>query len=498
MRRLIALALVLSAGLVHASPKAELKLNGLFADGMVLQSDFADPVWGTAEPGDEVSVSIAGQKKSAKAGADGRWMLKLDPLKAGGPHELTVAGKSTVTVKDVLVGEVWICSGQSNMEMVVKSCFNLAEEKAGANFPKIRHYLVPKKQADEPQKDVAGSWKACSPETVEGFTAVGYFFGRELHQTLGVPVGLIHTSWGGTPAEVWTSDRVIQSKPEFKNYVNFYSQRQEKYEKDLAKYKEDADKAKAENKPAPKAPGGKPMKLSCLYNGMIAPLLPYGIKGTIWYQGESNASQAKIYQTLFPSMIENWRQDWGQGDFPFGFVQLANFQARKDQPGDSSWAELREAQTMTLSLPKTGMAVIIDIGDAKDIHPKNKQDVGKRLAYWAESQVYGKERVYSGPLYESLKVDGNKALISFKHVGGGLVAKGEKLAGFAVAGEDRKFAWAEAKIEGDKVVVTCDQVAKPVSVRYAWADNPECNLYNKEGIPASPFRTDNWEKQTPK
>jgi sialate O-acetylesterase len=388
------------------------------------------------------------------------------------------------------------------MEMVVKSSMNFDAEKAAADFPKIRHYLVPKKQADQPERDVAGSWKLCTPENVGGFTAVGYFFGRELHQALGVPVGLIHTSWGGTPAEVWTSDRVLQSKPEFKNYISYYAERQEKYEKELAKHKEDAEKAKNENKPAPKAPN-KPMKLSCLYNGMIAPLLPYGIRGAIWYQGEANTSQAKLYQTLFPSMIENWRQDWGQGDFPFGFVQLANYSARKDHPADSNWAELREAQTLTLSLAKTGMAVIIDIGDAKDIHPKDKQDVGKRLAYWAESQVYGKDRVYSGPLYQSMTIDGNKAVISFKHVGGGLVAKTpdasgfSNVVGFAIAGEDRKFTWAQAKIEGDKVVVSSDQVAKPVAVRYAWADNPECSLYNKEGLPASPFRTDTWEKKPP-
>ena len=502
MHRLFALALVLSAGLVHAAPRAELKLISIFSDNMVLQSDIVAPVWGTAEAGQEVTVSIAGQKKSAKAGADGKWIVKLDPLKAGGPHELAI---NAITLKNVLVGEVWVCSGQSNMEMSVNSSNNANEEKANAAHPKIRLFTVVKRQADAPASDIldgqgkpVAGWKECGPDTVGGFSAVAYFFGRELQQKLGVPVGLIHTSWGGTPAEVWTSDRVIQSRPEFKNYVNSYAKRQEDYEKALPKYKEDVEKAKAEGKPAPKALN-KPMKLSCLYNGMIAPLIPYGIKGAIWYQGESNAGQAKLYQTLFPSMITNWREDWGQGDnFPFGFVQLANYLPRKDQPGDSNWAELREAQTMTLSLPKTGMAVIVDIGDAKDIHPKNKQDVGKRLAYWAESQVYGtKDVVYSGPIYESMKVEGNKAVISFKHVGGGLVAKGEKLTGFAIAGEDRKFAWAEAKIEGDKIVVSCDPVAKPVSVRYAWAHNPECNLYNKEGIPASPLRTDSWDKKPP-
>jgi sialate O-acetylesterase len=495
--RILAAAFLMILGSLGAAreTKAELKLHALFSDGMVLQSDFACPVWGTVEPGEEISVSIAGQKKTAKAGADGKWSIKLDPLKSGGPHELVVGGRTTVTVRDVLVGEVWVCSGQSNMEWIVNSSNNAAEEKAAATYPKIRHFLVPKRQEAAPVSEVVGSWKLCSPETVGGFTAVGYFFGRELHQKLNVPVGLIHTSWGGTAAEVWTSKRVLDATDVLKPMVEGYQKRSENYEKQVAAYKEAAEKAKAEGKPAPKAPGGRPMMPSCLYNGMIANIIPYGIKGAVWYQGESNAERAKEYQTLFPAMIKNWREDWGQGEFPFGFVQLANFKARKEQPADSSWAELREAQTLTLSLPKTGMAVIIDIGDAKDIHPRNKQDVGKRLALWAQSQVYQKDIVYSGPIYESMKVEEGKARISFKHVGGGLEAKGEKLTGFAVAGEDRTFYWADAKIDGKTVVVSSDQVAKPVAVRYAWADNPECNLYNKEGIPASPFRTDDWARK---
>ncbi len=495
MRTMAALFVLVLGSLGTArEPRAELKLHALFSDGMVLQSDFASPVWGTVEPGEEITVSIAGQKKSAKAGADGKWSVKLDPLKSGGPHELTVAGRNSITVRDVLVGEVWICSGQSNMEWTVNGSLNPADEKAAATYPKIRHFLVPKKQAETPQADVVGAWKLCSPETVGGFTAVGYFFGRELHQKLGVPIGLIHTSWGGTAAEVWTSKRVLEGTELLKPLVESYAKRMENYEKQTAGFKEATEKAKAEGKPAPKAPG-KPMMPSCLYNGMIANVLPYGIKGAIWYQGESNAGRAKEYQTLFPAMIKNWREDWGQGDFPFGFVQLANFKARKNQPADSDWAELREAQTMTLSLPKTGMAVIIDIGDAADIHPKNKQDVGRRLALWAQSQVYGKELVYSGPLFDSVKVEDGKLRVAFKHAGSGLQAKGEKLTGFAVAGEDREFVWADAKIDGNSVVVSSEKVSKPVAVRYAWADNPECNLYNKEGIPASPFRSDTWPRK---
>jgi sialate O-acetylesterase len=489
-----ALWLVLAALGSAAEPRADVKLHSLFQDHMVLQSEFACPVWGSAEAGEEVSVSIDGQKKTAKADAAGKWSLKLDPLKPGGPHEMTVAAKNTVVVHDVLVGEVWVCSGQSNMEMTVNRCMNFAQEKAAANFPNLRHFLVKKNPADAPVSDVSGSWQPTTPEAVGGFTAVGYFFGRELNQKLNVPVGLIHTSWGGTAAELWTSKPALEANPTLKPIVDNFGKRLESYEKQLAAYPAAVEKAKAEGKPAPRKPG-KPMAPSCLYNGMIAPVLPYGIKGVIWYQGESNAGNAKQYQTLFPEMIKNWRKDWGQGDFPFGFVQLANFMARKDQPTESSWAELREAQTMTLSLPKTGMAVIIDIGDAKDIHPKNKQDVGKRLAYWAESQVYGKDLVYSGPMFESMKIEDNKARLSFKHTGGGLEAKGDKLTGFAIAGEDQVFHWADAKIDGDTVVVSCDKVSKPAAVRYAWADNPECNLYNKEGIPASPFRTDDWVKK---
>jgi sialate O-acetylesterase len=489
-----ALLLVLSSLGTARESRAELKLHALFSDGMVLQSDFACPIWGSVEPGEEISVSIAGQKKTAKAGAGGTWSLRLDPVKAGGPHELVVAGRNSITVRDVYVGEVWICSGQSNMEWVVGGSNNAAEEKAAAKFPKIRHFLVPKRQEAAPVRDVVGSWKVCSPETVGGFTAVGYFFGRELHQKLDVPIGLIHTSWGGTKAEVWTSKRTFDATDALKPAVERLSKAMADYEKKMAGLQEATEKAKAEGKPAPKAPS-KPMPPSCLYNGMIANILPYGIRGAVWYQGESNAGQAREYQTLFPAMIKNWREDWGQGDFPFGFVQLANFMQRREQPSESAWAELREAQTLTLALPKTGMAVIIDIGDAKDIHPKNKQDVGKRLALWAQSQVYGKELVYSGPIYASMKVEDQKVRVSFKHVGGGLEAKGGKLTGFAVAGEDRTFVWADASIDGETVVVSSDKVAKPVAVRYAWADNPECNLYNKEGLPASPFRSDDWARK---
>ncbi len=474
--------------LVAAAPRAELKLHALFTDHMVLQRDLPAPVWGTAEPGDEVIVSIAGQKKSAKAGADGKWMAKLDPIKAGGPHELSVSGKATLTVKDVLVGEVWVCSGQSNMEQSVRGAANFEKEIAAADFPRIRLFTVPKKPALAPQAEVVGAWSICTPASVPNFSAVAYYFGRDLQKAIDVPVGLIHTSWGGTAAELWTRLEVLAGNAELKGLADAHVKRVEAQ-------KAAEEKAKAEGKPAPKTPGpGSTM----LYNGMIAPLLPYGIKGAIWYQGESNASRAAQYRTLFPAMIKNWRDDWGQGEFPFLFVQLANFRANKneklDHPVESSWAELREAQTMSLATPKTGMAVIIDIGDATDIHPKNKQDVGGRLALAAQHVAYGRDLVYSGPIYESMKVEDGKARLSFKHAGGGLVSKGDKLAGFAVAGEDKKFVWADAKIDGNTVIVSSAEVVKPAAVRYAWADYPECNLYNKENLPASPFRTDSWPR----
>ncbi len=473
MPRILALALLTLA----AAPRAEVRLHALFGDHMVLQRDIAAPVWGTAAPGEEVVVSIAGQKKAARADAEGKWMVRLDPMKAGGPHEM---GVGSATLRNVMVGEVWICSGQSNMAMTVQRAANPEEEIAAAKHPKIRLFTVPRRPADAPQRDVEGSWAECSPETVGGFSAVGYYFGRDLLKALDVPVGLIHTSWGGTAAELWTRRGVLEADADFKGLF-------EAHEARLKNYAAAAEKAKAQGKPAPRRPGPGPAQL---YNGMIAPLIPCAIRGAIWYQGESNASRAAQYRRLFPAMIANWREDWGQGDFPFLFVQLANFQARQEEPGESAWAELREAQLMTLPLPRTGMAVIIDVGEEKDIHPKNKQDVGRRLALAARHVAYGEDLVYSGPVYDSMKVEGNKVRLSFKHVGTGLVARGDRLTGFAVAGEDGKFVWAEAKIEGDTVLAWSDRVEKPAAVRYAWANNPECNLYNREGLPASPFRTD--------
>jgi len=485
---------------------ADVKLPSIIGDNMVLQRGKKVSIWGWAKPGEEVmtSVSWSSMRWAVKADEEGKWMFKMNPPKTGGPYEMTISGKNLIKIKNILVGEVWVCSGQSNMQMTVQASNNAKEEIAAAKYPNIRLFSVKRTIALEPQSDCEGSWSECSPETVPGFSAVGYFFGRELYKELDVPIGLIHTSWGGTPSEAWTSRDMLEKVPEaapilkrFDDAVANYPQIKKEYEQKLVEWKEAAEKAKADGERAPRRPGTPygpehPHGAASLYNAMIAPLIPYGIQGAIWYQGESNAGRAYQYRKIFPAMIKDWREDWDQGDFSFLFVQLANFMDTKPEPGDSAWAELREAQLMTLDLPNTGMAVIIDIGDAKDIHPKNKQDVGKRLALWPLAKIYGKNVVYSGPLFKRMSIDGNKIVLDFDHIGGGLIAKGGPLKGFAIAGADRKFVWADAEIDGDKVVVSSSEVSSPVAVRYAWADNPVCNLYNAEGLPASPFRTDSW------
>ena len=481
-----------------------LKVPAIIGSNMVLQQDVPVPVWGFAAAGEQVTVKFRGQTKQATADANGKWMVKLDPLKPADPSEMTISGKTTISLTNILVGEVWLCSGQSNMEWSLRNSQDPEKYAAEAKYPSIRLFTVQKRNTDEPVTDVKGQWVECTPETVMNFSAVGYHFGRELHQTLGVPVGLINSSWGGTPVEAWTAKRYLEKDLEQKRLLEQYPKRVQEYnerkaahEKAMAEYRVAAAEAKKEGKPAPQGPGNAPWFApgpTQLYNGMIAPLVPYAIRGAIWYQGESNAGNASGYQRQFPAMIKNWREDWGY-EFPFLFVQLANFMERKDHPEESAWAELREAQLMTLSLPKTGMAVIIDIGEAKDIHPKNKQDVGHRLALSAQKVAYGKDVVHSGPIFDSMKVEGDKVRLTFKHTGGGLVAgDGDTVKGFAVTGEDKKFVWAEAKIEGDAVVVWSKDVRKPVAVRYAWANNPEANLYNKDGLPASPFRTDDWKR----
>ncbi|NQT01533.1 MAG: sialate O-acetylesterase, partial [Planctomycetes bacterium] len=413
--------LLISTGSVFA----DVKLPAVIGDNMVLQRGKKVSIWGWAKPGEEVMAGVSwhSMKWAVIADEEGKWIFRMNPPKAGGPYEMTISGKNMIKIKNIMVGEVWVCSGQSNMQWSVQASNNAKEEILAAKYPNIRLFSVKRTIATEPQSDCEGSWSLCSPETVPGFTAVGYFFGRELYKELDVPIGLIHTSWGGTPSEAWTRrgalEKVPDAAPILKRYddvVANYPQIKQEYAQKLVQWKEAAEKAKAEGKRVPRRPGTPygpehPHGAAGLYNAMIAPLIPYGINGAIWYQGESNAGRAYQYRKIFPAMIKNWREDWGQGDFSFLFVQLANFMDTKPEPVESAWAELREAQSMTLDLPNTGMAVIIDIGEAKDIHPKNKQDVGKRLALWPLAKNYGKNVVYSGPLFKSMNIEGNKIVL---------------------------------------------------------------------------------------
>jgi sialate O-acetylesterase len=459
-----AVALVCLAAVMPAV--ADVKPMALFSDGAVLQQGVPIPVWGTAPDGEKVTVSIGANKASAVAN-DGKWMVRLKAMKAGGPHTMTIAGANSIELKDVYVGEVWICSGQSNMEWPLKQTTTGPEAVAASADPMLHLFTVPHNPQSAPITDVVGGWSAAAPETTPDFSAVGYYFGRELRKALGVPVGLIDSSFGGTPAQSWATREALDEVPALKYYLD-------------ASY-----------------PGKGAHQPTSLYNGMIAPLVPYGIRGAIWYQGESNAGAAFEYRTLFPTMINSWRKVWGLGDFPFYFVQLAPFKKIVTEPGDSAWAELREAQLLTTrSCRNTGMAVITDVGDESDIHPKQKEPVGQRLALLAQAMTYKRKIDCCGPCLKSMKVKEDRAFLYFDCARGGLVAKGGDLTGFALAGDDQKYYNARATISGEAVVVSCPEVSKPVAVRYGWADCPVVNLFNKAGIPASPFRTDDFPMVT--
>jgi sialate O-acetylesterase len=477
---------------------AEVVLPAVLTDHMVIQKGLPVHIWGKAAPGEAVSVTLRGETRATAANPVGLWSVYLPPAEAGGPYEITVKGANTITLKDVLSGDVWFASGQSNMEMQLRSVANAPAEIAAANYPRIRFFHVKNRVSSYPLDDVgAPAWAACTPETAPGFSAVAYFFGRHLYEKLSVPIGLIEADWGGTPADSWTSLRTISEDaslmPVFAEWTRMNDDAVEqklRREKQLQEWRAAAEGAKAAGRRPPGFPwagndSGEWAPAS-LYNALIAPLTRFPIRGAIWYQGESNASiaRAPLYARLFQAMIQDWRRAWGVGNFPFLFVQLANF---KTSP-DARWPELREAQLQTLALANTGMAVAIDIGDTKDIHPKNKQDVGLRLALAARAIAYGEKIEYSGPIFRQATPENGALRVWFDHAGA-LTAKGGAPKGFEVAGEDRKFVPAEARIDGATVVVSSAAVAAPVYVRYAWADNPECNLYNAEGLPASPFRS---------
>jgi len=478
--------LMLGIGLLPAAARADVVPSALCSEGMVLQQNSKAKIWGKAAKGEEVSVTFRDKTADTKADDNGNWVAVVDTGAAGGPFSLTIKGNNTIAYKDVLVGEVWICSGQSNMEASVGSgikCDDMPYASSAPANPMLRTFNVKRVPQTTPQTETAGKWIEASPKTVGSFTAVGYFFGRNLQENLKVPVGLIHTSWGGTRIEAWMSESA------------------------LAPFE----------KANPNAKSGNPNGASQLYNGMIAPLLNYQVKGAIWYQGESNAGGAYKYRSMHPAMVENWRADFKNPDLAFYFVQLAPYGNTPKTPGESNWAELREAQTMTLKLKGTGMAVITDFGNEYDIHPTPKRPVGERLALAARGQTYGEKIVYSGPAFKSAKTEGSKIVLSFEHVGGGLITKelvptlerkdkdgvvtgaayrvkdgltDAPLVGFTICGKDKVFKNAKAEIVGDTVVVSSEAVAEPIAVRYGWANHPICNLFNREGLPASPFRTD--------
>lgn len=491
--------------------RAELKLPSIIGDHMVLQQKQENPIWGWDEPGTEVTVTIGDQVKKGKAGEDGKWTVKLDAMDASfDPATLTIEGTSKKEFSDVLVGEVWMCSGQSNMGMTVSGDWKAKVESLASNHPALRLITVPRVGTQELQNDFNGQWEAANSENCLRFTAVGFFFGRYLHEILDVPVGLINNAWGGSAAEAWVRRESLEKDPRFASLMEGWVGREKylqseeataNYEKDVAAWEEKVKAAKEAGQKPPRKPSSPESQLSGnarpgnIFAGVVYPTLPYGMKGVIWYQGESNAGRAWEYRKLFPYMIEQWRAEWGQGDFPFYWVQLADYKDEVAQPGESSWAELREAQTMTMSLPNTGEAVIIDLGEANDIHPKKKYDVAARLVLWALAKDYGMGDIEpQSPTFQEMSVDGKKATLTFDHVNGGLrTVDVNEVRGFAICGEDKKWVWADAKITGSNTIeVWSDEVEAPVAVRYAWAENPVCNVYSKEGLPLTPFRTDDF------
>ena len=521
MKKLILLAVLL---LATVAAHAGLALNGVFTDHMVLQRDIQGAVYGTAEPGENVTVAFSGQEKSATADGDGKWSVKLDAMKdSATPAIMTVTGKNRLTLNDILVGDVWICSGQSNMEWVLGKC-NRPDDLKQADFPLIRLFQMRGVVSSYPRTEVSCiPWAPCTPQAVANFPAVGYYFGRRVHQETGVPIGLIRSAQGGTAIEPWTPYAGLAMTPELAKDKERLDNQIKTYlgllQSKVAAYAADVQNALSRNAemptflevPSHPISNNAPQGWNCLYNGYIHPLTRFAIKGALWYQGESNCSNADTYFHKQRALIGSWRKAWNQGNFPFYFVQLANYGNPTNEAGadDGGWAKLRMAQLKSLAIPNTGMAVAIelaDIGNPGDVHAKNKKDVGERLALWALAKDYGKKNlVYSGPLFKDMKIEGAKNRISFDSVGSGLTVATKrgydpmvkdpqgKLQKFAIAGDDKKWVWADAVIDGETVVASSPSVPQPVAVRYAFASNPDgCNLYNNDGLPASPFRTDEW------
>ena len=487
-----------------ATVAADVKPSALFSDHAVLQSGISVPVWGTASPGEKVTVTLNDQKPAAVAGPDGKWTVRLKSLKPGGPYEMTIAGNNTIRVKDVLVGEVWLGSGQSNMEFTVSKSrkafagvIHEEQEIAAANFPAIRMFTGESAKTYEPQAEIKGQWLVSNPENVPGFSAVGYFFARDLQREIKQPVGILTLAFGASTAEAWIRREALAADPLLKPILDRFDEAVRFYRTNPSAPAEQAPQPPQtiNARPAPpprqqRDPVQDQHYPTVLFNGMIRPVIPYAIRGVIWYQGESIVGRDQgvaLYPRVQATLIQDWRKLWAQGDFPFYIVQLAALQNISNNP------RVREGQAAVLSLPHTGMAVTIDIGDPKDVHPHNKQDLGDRLARIALGNVYGRKIEYSGPAYESMKVAGANIRLKFSHIGGALVAKGGPLTWFVIAGADQKFVPAGAKIEGDTIVVSSPQVSAPVAVRYAWDNYPEgCNLFNARGLPAAPFRTDKW------
>ncbi len=486
--------------------RAEVALPAIFSDHMVLQADVRVPVWGTAAPGEQVAVTFAGQTVSAAAGADGRWLVALTGLKAAAaPQTLTVKGTNTIEIRDVLVGEVWLGSGQSNMAMTVARSKDFETEQRAATYPQIRHFREDSPAAAAPQRIGKGRWVVCAPDTVGGFSAALYFFGRELHRTLGVPVGLINSSVGGTPIESWIDPAAQKADPVLRPAVLAAEQAHaaavspeamQRYERALAAWEKAAKaggeaKRKTAKKPQnPAETAARKGDVGGLFLGKIEPLIPYAFRGALWYQGEANSvpGKAALYGRQLELLVRDWRTRWGH-EFPFAWVQLPNFTGT-----GRDWPTVREQMLRTLRVPRTGMAIAIDVGEAGDIHPKDKQSVGHRLALWALGTVYGRKvPATSGPLPAGHAVRGHEIVVSFRHADGGLTAKGVSLAGFVVAGADRVWKPAQARIEGDNVVISSPEVAAPVAARYAWENLPTATLFNGAGLPATPFRTDDWD-----